>query len=95
MEYVRCECEACKQRIVLPVEVVAPQCLCPGCGKPVAIPEHEAPPFVHQMRARLFAMLAILWVTVAIASTILGHLKEPDQNPNLPPPRPSLSPVQA
>jgi hypothetical protein len=83
MEYVRCECEACQQRIVLPVEVVATQCLCPGCGKPVSIPEHEAPPFVHQMRARLFAMLAILWVTVAIASTILGRLKEQDQKPTI------------
>ncbi len=72
MEYVRCECEACKQMILLPGEVREPECLCPGCGKPVSIPEHLSPPFVHRMRGRLLVTVTIAFL-LWLAWTIFRH----------------------
>jgi len=68
MQYMRIECDSCKQELVLPIEVRQEDCRCPSCGKTVAIPPHDAPPLVHRMRMRLLgalALAAILWVTVS------------------------------
>ena len=44
MQYMRIECDSCKQELVLPIEVRQEDCRCPSCGKTVAIPPHDAPP---------------------------------------------------
>ena len=99
MEYVRCECESCKQMIVLPGEVRVAECRCPACGKPVAIPEHESPALVYRMRARLFAtvgLIALLWIVVAVAVSLIGKFRDSPDSPAPPRPHmPSRVPIQA